>query len=230
MEIVELYSFLKTHKFKILPAVKWPSRITISSRFWDSIVALNGLTRSENVEHALSVLDIEGKMYTSKPMSGEHGSIKIQHEFGKKYRREKDRSIWSEIYLDGVKVDEYKIAESQITRTINAGILFNLHTHPLHIGINGQPTYSFFSVQDFLSFINSKNTLMGLVTDKFWLVGKTDKTIKKIGEVGIEMLQRVSHQAFADSSQIDAVVVKEMKNWGMVFYRGDFNRSLERLI
>jgi hypothetical protein len=230
MEAFELYQFLKKNKFQKIPSKKWPSKIYLAPRFWDSIIALNGLTRSENTEYALSVLDIEGKMYTSRPMSGEAQSIQISHQYGKKYRQEKNGNIYQEIMLDGEKVDEYKISRSQANNILKGGVLFNLHTHPQHIDFRGNPTYSFFSVQDFLSFIGSTKTLMGLVTDKFWLVGKTDKTIKTVGEVGIEMLNRVSHQAFVDSSQMDLVVQKEMKNWGMVFYRGEFNRSLERLI
>ena len=70
----------------------------------------------------------------------------------------------------------------------------------------------------------------GLVTDEFWLAAKTDRAIKQIGEVGSEMLQNVSNQAYAGDKYLEDVIRSQMQNWGLVFYRAKFGQVLKRVI
>lgn len=90
-------------------------------------------------------------------------------------------------------------------------------------------TYGFFSDTDIRSLLASTGIVSGLVTDEFWLVGKTDKVVSQIGENGIQMLQNISNKAYAGDKYLEDVLKSEMAGWGLVFYRARFNQTLRRL-
>ncbi|KXK08360.1 MAG: hypothetical protein UZ20_WS6002000889 [candidate division WS6 bacterium OLB21] len=70
---------------------------------------------------------------------------------------------------------------------------------------------------------------MGLVTSEFWLCCKTDRVISEVGTVGEEMLMRITEEAYSGNSFLNDVIRTEMKNWGLIFYRGEFNGKLIRI-
>ncbi|KXK25829.1 MAG: hypothetical protein TR69_WS6001001435 [candidate division WS6 bacterium OLB20] len=112
---------------------------------------------------------------------------------------------------------------------IESGFLFNVHTHPDHTNSSGEKTYGFFSDVDITSLLGSNAYLMGLVTDEFWLACKTSSVIKQIGGVGQEMLMRITEETYESREFLADVVRREMKNWGLVFYRGTFSGRLEKI-
>ncbi len=90
-------------------------------------------------------------------------------------------------------------------------------------------TYGFFSDTDIRSLISSNAIVSGLVTEEFWLACKTDKTISQIETNGEEMLQRISNSAYSGDKYLEDLILKEMQNWGIVFYRGRFGSSIRRV-
>jgi hypothetical protein len=67
-----------------------------------------------------------------------------------------------------------------VPKEIEIEYLFNMHTHPQHKNSSGVGYYNFFSAQDIKSFINSNTVITGLVTDKLWLLFRTNKTASNL--------------------------------------------------
>lgn len=60
--------------------------------------------------------------------------------------------------------------------TYKFGFICNLHTHPKIRQGDGSYYYSFFSAQDFMSFANSNMSMMGLITNRLYILGKTTES------------------------------------------------------
>ena len=59
---------------------------------------------------------------------------------------------------------------------------------------------------------------------------KTDQVISRIGEVGEQMLANITMQSLQDNTMLEEVLKKEIQNWGLVIYRGQFNTRLVKII
>ncbi|MFA7683018.1 MAG: hypothetical protein WCX94_02625, partial [Candidatus Dojkabacteria bacterium] len=74
---------------------------------------------------------------------------------------------------------------------------FNMHTHPQHRDDRGVEYYNFFSAQDIRSLLSSNVAITGLITDKLWILIRTNKTPKNINnltdrDINLENFKRLS--------------------------------------
>ncbi len=231
----QFFEFLqKWKKFnKVPPASGWPSEISLGKDFWDGVIRLYKYTASNNHEYETSFFFVDGKTISTPPLKGEKSSVTSKHQLNVKYVPKDKYYYEKQIIIDGKILQKESVRINRLPKKIDLGFLFNVHSHPAHyLDQGGQriKTYSFFSATDINSLIHSSSILSGLVTDEFWLVCKTDKTISRIGEVGMEMLQRISNKAYSGDKYLEDIISKEMKDWGLIFYKARFNSILKRVI
>ena len=87
-----------------------------------------------------------------------------------------------------------------------------MHTHPQHRDNNGVGYYNFFSAQDIKSFINSNVAITGLITDKLWMLIRTNRTPKNL-----------------DNLQDKDITVEKLKELEIGIYSGEFNKNLTKI-
>ncbi|MBD3280655.1 hypothetical protein GF389_03980 [Candidatus Dojkabacteria bacterium] len=109
-------------------------------------------------------------------------------------------------------------------------VLTGRYKDPRRENPNLTRTYSFFSDVDIASLLSSGAILSGLVTKEFWLVGKTDKAVAKLGPAEISVLMELSRKSYAGDKFLDNAIKSQMANLGLVFYRGRFHSTLERIL
>jgi hypothetical protein len=233
MYYAEFFKFLKKWREakRFPPASGWPSTITLDKKAWEGIEKVYNLTNIDNVEYETSFFYLEGETYQTTPLRGEESRVVSNHTMQIKYEVDQKRRVYyRNVLLDGKRIDKKAMKPEKITKNPKFGFLFNIHTHPQHLNYSGNPTYGFFSDTDIRSLLGAEAMLSGLVTDKFWLVGKTENIIKKIGEVGEDMLREISDKSYEGEDYLDEIIRTQMKDWGLVFYKADFGKMLERVI
>lgn len=246
----EFFNFLKKWRGfeKYPPASGWPAEIIWGEAFWANIKKLYDLTSAINYEHETSFFYVAGEIISTDPFKGEQTKVKTGHQLKVKYTPTKTPRYYDrQIIVDDKIVKVESVKTEQANKSIDLGFLYNVHSHPVHYieeprageisnsaNVMSEakkiPTYGFFSAVDINSLLVNSAMVSGLVTNEFWLVGKTDKVIKQIGEVGIEMLQKVSNKAFEGDNYLEDVIKTQMPDWGLVFYRAKFGQVLRRVI
>jgi hypothetical protein len=163
-------------------------------------------------------------------LRGTHTQVTANHTLQVKYQVPANKKNYQRsIILDGKLISKQPVKPKKLPNQTEMGFLFNVHSHPIHVNAFGEKTYSFFSDTDIRTLIESEAIISGLVTDRFWLVCKTDQVISKIGEVGEELLREISDKAFAGEEYLDEIIRENMKRWGLVFYSAEFDKTLVRV-
>ena len=232
MNHYEFFNFLQQWRkyAKYPPASSWPREIAFDKATWEGLTRLHKYTATNNLEYESSFFVVDGQMVASEPFKGNESSVTANHSLQVKYVPGQAAGYYEKHIIIDDKVVRKDYLETKDAKEIDAGFMFNVHTHPVHNDFQGRKTYSFFSGVDINSLLLSPGLITGLITDEFWLAGKTDQALKTIGEVGQEMLERVTNQAFVDRNYLTNVVKTEMSKWGLVFYRAEFDRSLVRVL
>ena len=205
----------------------WPDKIELSSEFRKLNSQIFTSTRIAEKEHEVSVFYVDGDVLASSMLKGEKNQVKVNHQVNLMYVPQKTNGYEKQIYIDSKLVKKYKVAQVPPKQIVK--YMFNVHSHPKFKDLKGNENYSFFSVVDMQGFIASNMLVTGLVTDKFWLACKTERTVTKIGTVGQEMVYFVTEGAYEGQKDIETLVLKEMKNWGIVFYSGELDGQLSRV-
>ncbi len=232
MNYSEFYFFLKKWREakRFPPKSGWPTNIQMSGSAWDSIRKLYLLTNQDNHEYETSMFFADGDTYMTQPYRGTTNSVSAKHSIQVRFVPDQGRKVYNKLVeIDGRVVDKDVVKPEKLPKKTQLGFLFNIHTHPRHVNMAGQVTYSFFSDTDIRSLLSSDAIISGLITDSFWLVGKTDNVISRVGEVGEELLYKISEKAFAGEEYLDDTIRQNMSRWGLVFYRGHFGQSLLRI-
>ena len=216
---------------KFPPRTAWPSEVVFDRHLWDEITRLHRYTDQTGYEYESSLFYIERETIISKPLRGNKDNVHAHHSMQVKYIPDnKYRRYERHIILDGRIIQKDFFAPESVPKQIDSGFLFNMHTHPTHLNNTGGKVYTFFSPTDINSLLKINTLLTGLITDEFWLACKTDQVISKIGEVGQEMLANITRQSLDDETMLEQVLKKEIQNWGLVIYRGQFNNTLRKII
>ena len=231
----QFFEFLqKWRKFnKKPPASGWPSKIELGRDFWEGAIRLYKYTGSNNHEYETSFFFVDGEIISTPPFKGEESRVTASHSINVKFIPKDKYYYEKQIIADGKILKRKSVRVNKIPKKIELGFLFNMHSHPVHyLEQNGQrlKTYSFFSDVDINSLLRSNYLITALVTDELWLACKTDKVISSVGEVGSSMLQRISNRAYNGDKYLEDVITKEMKDWGLVFYRAKFNYPFRRVM
>ncbi|MCA9380078.1 hypothetical protein KC675_02760 [Candidatus Dojkabacteria bacterium] len=233
MYFTEFVEFIKKwNKYgKYPPRSAWPEEIVLDRHLWEDIVRLHRFTDSTGYEYESSLFYIEKETIISKPLKGNKDNVHAHHSMQVKYVPDnKNYKYERQIILDSRIIQKDYFAPDQLPKQVDSGFLFNMHTHPTHLNNTGSKVYTFFSPTDINSLLKINTLLTGLITDEFWIACKTDQIISKIGEVGEEMLSNITRQSVDDETLLETVLKKEIQNWGLVIYRGDFNRTLKKII
>lgn len=232
MNFADFFVFLKKWRQakRYPPASAWPKTIELDTKAWEGIKKLYTLTQMDNFEYETSFFYVGGETFQTTPLRGTRDHVSSSHSLQVKYDVDQKRRVYIQnIVLDGKVVSREVIKPEKLDNNIQAGYLFNIHTHPEHINQHGQQTYSFFSDTDIRTLLASDSLVSGLVTNVFWLVVKNDNAISQIGEVGQELLYAISEKAFAGEQYLDEVIRTNMARWGLIFYRGELRKPLIRI-
>lgn len=207
----------------------FPKTLKLDENLWFQISKMYRKTDITGLEYETSVVDIDEDLVFTPYFEGTEKRVKPRNKIQLQYKPYRDNVMQKIVNINAETVLNKKVKASSVSKSPTIKHLFSVHTHPTHINFQNEKTYSFFSPTDMRSFLASSNSLMGLVTDKLWLVFKTDKVIKKVGQNGELMLQRVSQEAFHGNKYLDDIIQKEMERWGMIFYRGEIGNILQKV-
>ncbi len=233
MNFTEFTEFIKKwNKFgKYPPRSAWPQEVLLDRKLWEDIVRLHRYTDSSGYEYESSLFYIEREIIISKPLKGNKDNVHAHHSLQVKYLPDNTNHRYErQIILDSRVIQKDYFAPDQLPKQIDSGFLLNMHTHPTHLNNTGSKMYTFFSPTDINSLLGIKTLLSGLITNEFWLACKTDQVISRIGEVGEQMLANITMQSLQDKNMLEEVLKKEIQNWGLVIYRGQFNTRLVKII
>lgn len=166
--------------------------------FWEKIATLRKYTDSgaDNFsekhqgstgwEYEMMMVYIDGKFFYSTPTtSKDYNQVQSKHDI--RFELEHDFKSKTPSVKDHIFVDDKKVGsliaygQEQIQarnkkmqeKTFQAGFVCHFHSHP-QIQLQGteRRIYTFFSPQDLNSLMYGSTPLMGLVTDRLWLLVK----------------------------------------------------------
>ncbi len=226
MNSIELHKFLEQwRKLGSLPSASgWPDKVMLSTGSWKKLSDIMGYTRGDGYEYAVNLFHVDNEILVTPYTRGTrenvttHDSIQIRYEPRDKNYFEK------KVFVNSKQVQSETIPAQKVPKKIEITYLFNVHTHPIQ-----EDSYSFFSGTDIRSFLASDTLAMGLLTDRLWLVGKTNSSLKVLGENGDATLFDVSQKIFRGEKDIDKLIRENFKEWGIVFYKGELNQSLNKI-
>lgn len=154
-----------------------PQGISFPESFWEEVVKIYRATLKDGKEREVSIFWADGDLVFTSVTKGDEKSVISNHQISVKYQLHPTRKNYyrKEIYLDGKIYKRLDVYYKGVPRNVPIHFLFNLHSHP-KVG----DFYPFLSLQDIKSQLTSNAIVSGLITDKLWLVVRTDKTPKEI--------------------------------------------------
>lgn len=225
----EFISFIL--KFKNLNkfpnAASWPSTISFDRSFWQKVSLVKEFTSKNKHEYEISVFYYGNETYISEPTKGTEHNVTSDHQMQVEHKQISQDRVERIVTIDR-KVAEKKQIKIKDIKKKPAGFLFTLHTHPKYTTGSEDDRYSFFSDVDINSLLRSNSYMLGLVTDNFWLVGRTSDSIENLGDVGQEFIYKISYDIYHGGQHLPTYI-NELKRWGLVFYCGKIGDTIKKL-
>jgi len=196
-----------------------PKYLTLPEEFWKKIEQLHKETKADGHERSISVFWAEDDWVVTSTIRGTEkqvtsgGSVLVRY-----VPTSKPEYFRKEILVDQKLYSKKEVYYKKMPKKIEVLYLFNLHTHPPHktegIVPNSENNlfYGFFSLQDVKSLLQSKAPLTGLVTDKLWLIFRTNQSPQLLNNY--------------DESEIDIASLREKIK--LIVYSGDFGKKMVR--
>jgi len=155
-----------------------PRQISFPYEFWDDVRKIHELTKKDGLERAISLFWADGELIVTSVVTGDEGSVKSNHSVNVKYIHHPTRKDYlrKEVFLDGKVLKRKDVYYKKVPKKVSVEYLFNMHTHPPHVGNDGVSRYSFFSAQDIRSLLASNAVVTGLVSDKVWLLVRSSES------------------------------------------------------
>jgi hypothetical protein len=171
-------------------------------------------TLKDGNERALSIYWVDGELVVSPINKGDSKSVNNRGNISVKYEKHPTRKgyLRKEIILNSSIYKRTDVYHKRVPQKIEIEHLFNMHTHPQHRQSSGVEYYSFFSAQDIKSFIKSNVVVTGLITNKFWLLFRTNKTPQNI-----------------DFLKDQDITIEKLKELNIAIYKGEFYKKLVRV-
>ncbi|HOU75658.1 MAG TPA: hypothetical protein PK957_00865 [Candidatus Dojkabacteria bacterium] len=205
-DIITFYSLhqkLKAHaKTQTLPtSYSLPNFISFPNDFWKQVITLYKQTLSDKLERSISIFLWEQKYIFATTIKGSSSKVEIKGQIRVAYELKDQKppfTFFRKIWIDDKLYSQRQVSQKQVPKNIDKPLyLFHLHTHLPHNSSeynNNETTnigedftekynYSYWSAQDIKTFINSSSIITGLITDKFRLLVKTDKTPTSIVQI-----------------------------------------------
>lgn len=191
-----------------------PEAISFPSDFWDDLIKIFKMTDRDGLERAFSVFWADGEVVLTQTNTGSESSVKSGGSIQVKYSHHPTRQGYArkELFLDGKLLKRKDVYHKSVPKALEVQYLFNIHTHPKHVREDGSSYYNFFSAQDVKALISSKAIMTGLVTDRLWLLIRTDKTPLDVSDL--------------KDSDITPEFVENVLHIGL--YRADFHKKAFR--
>jgi hypothetical protein len=191
-----------------------PQAIAFPTDFWKDLINIYRKTDRDGLERAFSVFWADGEVVLTEVNTGSNKMVKSGGSIQVKYSHHPTKKEYArkELYLDGKLLKRRDIYHKNVPKALEVQYLFNIHTHPKHSRDDGSTFYNFFSAQDIKSLLTSKAIMTGVVTDKLWLLIRTDKTAFSVDEL--------------TDLQVTPEYVENTLNIGL--YRADFNKKAYR--
>lgn len=191
-----------------------PQAISFPYDFWDELIRIFKNTRSDGLERAFSVFWADGEVVLTEVKTGSDRMVKSGGSIQVKYSHHPTKQGYArkELFVDEKLIKKRDIYFKSVPKSLDVQYLFNIHTHPKHIKENGEVFYNYFSAQDIKSLISSKAIMTGLITDKLWILIRTDKT-----PIGVEHIL---------DTQVTPQFLEETLHIGV--YRAELNKKAFR--
>ena len=192
----------------------FPQAINFPSDFWNQLMNIYRNTRSDGLERAFSLFWADGEVIFTEVKTGTDKMVKSGGSISVKYSHHPTKKEYArkELYVDDKLIKKRDIYYKSVPKTLDVQYLFNIHTHPIHTNEKKESYYNFFSAQDIKSLISSKAIMTGLITDKLWILIRSDKTPDNLDNL-------------LDSS-VTPQYLEETLYMGV--YRADFNKKAYR--
>jgi hypothetical protein len=176
----QLYNKLKNWKSAgVFPyTYNLPKSISFPKDFWDKIIKIQKQTLKDGNERAMSIYWADGEIVVSPIDTGNNKSVQSRGNISVKYSPHPTREGYyrKEVILNSSVYKRTDVYHKKVPKEIEVSYLFNMHTHPQHKDDSGVGYYNFFSAQDIKSLIKSNVAITGLITDKLWILIRTNKT------------------------------------------------------
>jgi hypothetical protein len=155
-----------------------PKQISFPYDFWSDVKKIHELTKKDGLERAISLFWADGELIVTSVVTGDEGSVKSNHSVNVKYIHHPTRKDYlrKEVWVDGKVLKRKDVYYKKAPKKVSVEYLFNMHTHPPHVGDDGNSRYSFFSAQDIRSLLSSNAVVTGLVSDKVWLLVRSSES------------------------------------------------------
>lgn len=191
-----------------------PQAIQFPSDFWDDLINIYKKTYKDGLERAFSVFWADGEVVLTEVNTGSDKMVKSGGSIQVKYSHHPTKNDYArkELYLDGKLLKRKDVYHKNVPKTLEVQYLFNIHTHPKHEREDGSVYYNFFSAQDIKALLSSKAIMTGLVTDKLWLLIRTDQTPSSVDDL--------------TDTQVTPEYVENTLKIGL--YKADFNKKAYR--
>lgn len=232
------------------PSDSRPGFFSSTNIFWEKIEQLRKYTDSSaerfskehqgstGWEYEMMMVFVDDKFYYSSistsrdytQVSSKH-SIKIDPDFNSK-----DLILVDKILVDEKQVgsmtyrgrDEIAKREQKVKDgNYNMGFVCHFHSHP-QVQVSGldKRIYTFFSPVDINSLLYGRTPLMGLVTDRVWLMVKpqTSNTAPTSQE-----LQEITRVEATDPGQLETKAAELMNKYGWTLYVANFKGSFRKI-
>jgi len=203
---------------------EYPSTISFSSQVWDVLKRVHRHTSQFNYEHSVLLFDVDGDTFSTNIKKGSKISVSIQSNIQLRYIPKKEHYFEKQILIDYKIVKRTTIKEKDIIKNPKITPLMIIHSHPVTEDESGKHS-SFFSDQDFQSFVSSKLLCTGLVTDEFVLACKHTKTPLVLTDKMKNALAQ-THRNYSQNKELSLEILEELR---VTLYRADFGKKLVRI-
>ncbi len=189
-----------------------PSSITFPEDFWKDVFKIYKATDQDGLERAIALFWADGELVLTSVVKGDNESVKSSHNVRVNYvpHPTKQEYLRRELIVDNKVTKKTDVYYKKAPKKVTVEYLFNMHTHPAQ-EFNGKKVYGFFSLQDIKSLILSKAVVTGLITDKLWLLVRTNETPSNI--------------KFGNFTDADITITNLKEKFKLGIYEAEFNKK-----
>jgi len=200
---------------KVFPnSYEMPQQLSLPEDFWKKIEELHKLTKADGHERSISVFWAEDDWVVTSTIRGTEKQVTSGGSVLVRYVPTSKREYFrKEILVDDKLYSKREVYYKSMPKQIVVKYMFNLHTHPAHTYEGREePYYGFFSLQDLVSQLQTKAVVSGLVTNKLWLIFRTNQSPSILNNY--------------EESEISVESLKEKLKF--IVYEGEFGRKMIR--
>lgn len=218
--------------------------------FWEQIKKLREYTDSgadrfsekhqgsTGWEYEMMMVYVDGKFYYSQiTTSKDYNQVSSQHQI----QMQGNFDEKTKVLTDTVSIDDKEVgkilyrSEKEITDRNNKikenkftlGFACHFHSHPqVQLAGRDKRIYTFFSPTDINSLLSSRTPLMGLVTDRVWLLVKPSTNNFAPSQPELQEVTRVEAN---EPEKLEQAAADLMKKYGWTLYVAKFGGTFKRL-